>query len=289
MATHINLKDIAVERTRKNLPDISWKNVRDALTKCLHKESFHPNGFIYQLERPHVLYLVEKEIYLVSDPSHFEYLLYKIKRNYGHYFPIENSKLKIDLYDLEQQLLNLVKTRAVSLRKMSKKALKVARSEGFVGKVRRSENWELTELGESLLEQKALKPISKARAQVLLNKTLTLAEEFNGLEGPTWKVSQIYLFGSMLKNVEKVNDVDLMIKLVRPTEILGDSLAKDRVRANHLWPGSNHQFPDLQKEAYKYLRSSPCISLATDSLQEKLDEAKQSYRLIWEAKNRGSH
>lgn len=121
--------------------------------------------------------------------------------------------------------------------------------------------------GHSFRMQKCLKRIKKNRAMNYIQKIILNADEYNRSEG-SFYINAIWAFGSLLRKIDDVGDLDLSVDISRKPAIKN---------------GSGHPLKTINKnEAYQKIRISPYVSLADPMwLSESLREQKLDAKIIW--------
>jgi predicted nucleotidyltransferase len=93
--------------------------------------------------------------------------------------------------------------------------LKKLRAEGFIEPSETAVgNYEITEKGRSFARSTAAKAIARATAEKALQKFLLRVEEVNRSARFIRSVKAVVVFGSYLTDKEKLNDVDVAVKLI---------------------------------------------------------------------------
>ncbi|MDB5405668.1 MAG: hypothetical protein JWL84_580 [Rhodospirillales bacterium] len=154
---------------------------------------------------------------------------------------------------------------------------------GFIEPLR--EGWVTTERGHSLMNQKALKPILRQKGLSLVESAITTAARYNTDTTANRYVSKIFLFGSLLTEAKTVNDVDLIISVLRKeyaTSVDWDDKERQRLRqtgrrSNVSWRAST------EGEAERLIRGiSPYISVAGERETLKfLGEKGEPIKLVY--------
>ena len=107
--------------------------------------------------------------------------------------------------------------------------------------------WQTTIAGAALVMASFLKPITRARAETLLEGVLTRAEAYNADKRKLFKIGRIQVFGSYLNpSVSHLGDLDLNVEVVgrkgdpAPDELLDYSEASGKNFATYvdwlMWP-----------------------------------------------------
>jgi len=141
----------------------------------------------------------------------------------------------------------------------------------------------ITNAGVTLRNQKLLPRIPRARAEALLAKVIAAAEAFNADPGPNYYITELYLFGSLLRpEVADVADIDLMYKIDR--RYADNWNEREHARVALTRPsGLGELLPSSEREAGQSLRVSPYIStvrhiLMVDVLKKHNEPSRLVYR-----------
>jgi hypothetical protein len=185
---HVTRKiDLADEIT----PGVTYRAIRDSIKRVGHR--FHRDRLALALWTPHI-----SDVYCRE-----------------HSF--RQHKLRLNVLDRYDYLIDadaawsvrMPKT-AAAIRGARRRIVPLCnalRAQGFIeldSPRKESDNkfWKLTERGVSLLAQKALKRIPKIAAQKYVIRAINAAIAYNARTGAYHRIDKIYLFGSMLNDVE---------------------------------------------------------------------------------------
>lgn len=146
--------------------------------------------------------------------------------------------------------------------------------------------WQLTPLGATLLAQKALARIPRARGVALLRKAVAAAVAYNDEDGPNFHIARLHLFGSLLRGEATVGDVDIVAETAWrwPGEPFEERRRKERERLlltrpsalAAIWWSTELEGPQ------RVNRVSPHVSVvARDSMLAQLAEGGEPHRAVY--------
>ena len=124
-------------------------------------------------------------------------LLKKLK---GSPFTLENAS-----YNLEKDL------------DLTKQLLSNLEKDGYIEKSKNTSKpgfWDVTLKGSSLSLASAAKPIKRETAERILQEFMERVHKINQDSYYLYKVSKVIVFGSFLSNKERINDLDIAVKLL---------------------------------------------------------------------------
>jgi len=129
-----------------------------------------------------------------------------------------------------------------------KRLLKILRAEGFI-KPSEEQGWdyEITEMGRSFARSTAARPITRATAEKTVTELLHRVELVNKDKRFIRSVEAVVVFGSYLTDKERLNDVDVAIKLKdRWPENMSEE-ERDKRNWNHI-ALSGRRFSNITEE-----------------------------------------
>jgi len=181
----------------------------------------------------------------------------------------------------------------MSLSKRSARAvIDALEQEGYVERASiRSgyEGWTVTVKGSTLAQATAAKPVRRETAEARLEEFLDRVRQANGNPSFAYKVKEVVLFGSMLSSADRVNDVDVAVRLVPrekdPAEWRAhrDARTREALESGRRFPNTTEQVLWPQVEVMRFLKArSRTLSVhTTDDGILKIVEKK---RVIFRAK-----
>lgn len=145
-----------------------------------------------------------------------------------------------------------------------------------------------TKQGRALQVQKALKPLTREKADKLIEKLVQAAKDFNASDSP-YMVRRIWVFGSYLKGKPVLNDLDILYEQgprYLPGETHQEWQQRDHEMANvrgytpsKIWP-----YNTCQREPRLALRVSPYISMGVSpELLTQLQNDSEPVQVIFES------
>ncbi|MFT3952724.1 MAG: nucleotidyltransferase domain-containing protein [Oscillospiraceae bacterium] len=162
-------------------------------------------------------------------------------------------------------------------------------AEGYVEKERKLQDiqlWKNTIKGNALGIASAAKPILRKTAEKKLAEFLERVQEVNRNEYYLYKVKEVILFGSYLRDTEKLGDIDLAVEIV-PKETdnhkfyeLTSARSKEAIKKGRIFNSFIEEAYFPYTEVYRYLKSrSRSISLhETNDAVLKTAEHKVLFR-----------
>lgn len=102
---------------------------------------------------------------------------------------------------------------------LSEQLLAELQAEGFIIKKRgKYHTHVLTDKGRALSVAKGLKALNRDKGWIIIDKLIQTVQEINSDDYYLHKVTDVVLFGSMLKDVQVVNDIDVAVEITRKEE-----------------------------------------------------------------------
>ncbi|MGL4724573.1 MAG: hypothetical protein ACRCWW_08750 [Scandinavium sp.] len=152
-------------------------------------------------------------------------------------------------------------------------------TEGFIC-VQTDNRIELGSKGITLKAQKNIPPVSRERANELLNKVKDRARMINGDDLSPYFVKSIHVYGSFLTEKLLLGDLDLAFELSRKGKV---NESRDVIRKNELAFNKKHGVKDSLKAIYKILRINNSISLCEiESLKELIETGKAKSLCVYQ-------
>lgn len=147
--------------------------------------------------------------------------------------------------------------------------------------------WTLTRAGQSFSSATAAKRVTRATAELALERFLSRVQRVN--EDPYFlaKVTRVVLFGSMLKSeVERLSDVDLAVELAPKEPDFGRARSRNFARVEEL-ARQGHRFGNFLKregcrywETFGFLKGQDRVISLADYTQEKEFIVKVPHRIL---------
>jgi len=143
--------------------------------------------------------------------------------------------------------------------------------------------WLLTDKGLSLRAKKLLRRIDRDRAEAILAKAVEAARAFNADPAPNWRITQMYLFGSLATTAPTVGDVDVMV-MVEPRYPWDEAFhERERKRLAILRPSHRSIIHSTRHEAFRRIsKRSPYLSIADGNQLIKQRREGEPFRLVYE-------
>jgi len=224
------------------VPRVTWKKIRDIFKQICFKE-FTDLDFAAYFFRDEINGInLSKNINIKTNLRFFTKEVFLNSENFYGFCTAEKFKEAKSIFN---KLIYL-------------KMIKKANNEHF---------FIISTKGHSLRMQKCLKRIEKNRAINYIQKIILNVDEYNRSEGYFF-INAIWAFGSLLRDVDDVGDLDLSVDISRRQAVKNDS---------------EHPLKTINKnEAYQKVRISPYVSLADPMwLSERLREQKLDAKIVW--------
>ena len=148
------------------------------------------------------------------------------------------------------------------------------------------EGWTVTNKGSTLAQATAAKPVCREKAEARLKEFLDRVRWVNRDPAFAYKVEEVVLFGSMLSSADRVNDVDVAVRLVPREKDHAewrahlDARTREALESGRRFPNTMEQAVWPQVEVMRFLKArSRVLSVhTTDDGVLKTAEKKVIFR-----------